>query len=150
MPAPPSFQHIAAFVDDSGAARRALGYGIALRELGGGRLSVVHVLPSPAFLVSLAASLGGSPVPDPELSREAAEIWLGGLTSDLEDTEPVVLVGHPAEEACDWARDNGCDVMVVASHRGLVERAKLGSFANHVAHHAPCPVLLVPPGDGEH
>lgn len=149
MPAPPTFEHVAAFVDDSGAARRALAHGIALRELSGGRLSVVHVLPGPAFLVSLAASLGGSPVPDPEISREAAEIWLGGLTDGLEATEAVLLTGHPAEEACEWARDNGCDAMVIASHRGVVEQVRMGSFAAHVTRHAPCPVLLVPPGDGE-
>lgn len=149
MPTLPSFEHIAAFVDDSGAARRALAHGVALRELSGGRLSVVHVLPSPAFLVSLAASLGGSPLPDPDFTREAATIWLGALADGLEGATPVLLNGHPAEEACDWARDNDCDAMVVASHRGVVEQVRLGSFANHVTHHAPCPVLLIPPGHGE-
>jgi nucleotide-binding universal stress UspA family protein len=35
--------------------------------------------------------------------------------------------------------------MVAATHRGLVERALLGSFAGYLAHHAPCSVFLVPP-----
>ncbi len=65
----------------------------------------------------------------------------------MPDTEAVVLDGHPAATACEWSAEAGVDVMVVASHRGLVERSLLGSFAGHVAHNAPCPVLLVPPGE---
>ena len=64
--ADPSFSHIACCIDDSGAAARALAHADALRALSGGKLSVLHVLPSPAFLTSLAASLGGAPVHDSE------------------------------------------------------------------------------------
>jgi nucleotide-binding universal stress UspA family protein len=38
--------------------------------------------------------------------------------------------------------------VVAATHRGLVERALLGSFASHLAHHSPCPVFLIPPEQG--
>lgn len=146
MSAPPDYARIACFIDGSDAAGRALAHAEALRALSGGRLSVVHVLPSPAFLVSLAAGLGGAAVHDPATEREAAGMWLDEQVRDREGAEAVLLEGHPAGTACDWAAEEGVDVMVVASHRGLVERALLGSFAGHVAHHAPCAVLLVPPG----
>ena len=143
----PTFAHIGCCIDDSAAAARALAHADALRALVGGRLSVVHVIPSPAFLTSLAASLGGAPVHDTELEHEAAEMWLDEQVQGREGAEAVLLEGHPAEVACVWARESECDVLVVASHRGRVERVLIGSFADYVAHHAPCPVLLIPPDD---
>jgi nucleotide-binding universal stress UspA family protein len=147
MAGPPSFAHVACFVDGSEAGEGALRQAAALRELAGGRLSVVHVVATPAFLVTLAAGLGGGVVGDPEIERAAAQTWLTELVRDMPGAEAVVLEGHPAATACDWAAEEGVDVMVVASHRGLVERALLGSFAGHVAHNAPCPVMLVPPDE---
>ena len=148
MPAPIAYEHIACFIDDSPAARLGLDHATALQTLTGGRLSVVHVVPSPGYLVSLAASLGGGTLPDAGLEREAATMWLDEQVRDREGAEAVLLEGDPAREACEWAAGAGCDLMVVATHRGLVERSLLGSFAGHVAHNAPCPVLLVPPATG--
>ena len=148
MEAPIAYRHIACFIDGSDAAHHGLAHAASLRALCGGRLSVVHIVASPAFLVSLAASIGGAPVHDVAAEREAAQMWLAEQTRDLEGAEAVLLEGHPASVACDWAREVGCDLMVAATHRGLVERSLLGSFAGHVAHHAPCAVLLVPPADG--
>ncbi len=136
MRGPISYQHIACFIDESPAARTGLAHAEVLRALSGGRLSVVHVVPSPGYLVTLAASLGGGTLPDAGLEREAATMWLDEQVRDLEGAEAVLLEGNP------------CDLMVVATHRGLVERSLLGSFAGHVAHNAPCPVLLVPPATG--
>lgn len=148
MSVPPTFDHIACFIDGSEPAQRALEHAAALRALSGGRLRVVHVVATPAFLVTLAVGLGGAAVHDPEVEREAAEMWLAEQVRGREGAEPVLLEGHPASAACEWAAAEDVDVMVAARHRGLVERALLGSFAGHIAHHAHCPVLLVPPGDG--
>lgn len=147
MTTTPTYRHLAVFIDGSEAAGRALAHAEALRDVTGGRLSIVHVVASPSFLVSLAAGLGGGVVNDPEAEREAARIWLEEQVRDRRGAEAVLLEGHPATAACDWAREAGADLMVAASHRGLVERALLGSFASHIAHHAPCAVLLVPPED---
>ena len=141
----PSFAHVACCIDDSAAATRALAYADALRALSGGTLTVLHVMPSPAFLTTLAAGLGGAPVHDSELEREAAEMWLEEQIHGRQNAEAVLLEGHPSEAAVDWAREAGCDVMVAARHSGRVERVLLGSFAKHLVDHAPCPVLLVPP-----
>lgn len=143
-----AYRHIACFVDDSDAASRALLHAAALRDATGARLTVAHVVAPPAFLVSLAAGLGGAPVHDTALEREAAEMWLAEQARAV-GAEAVLLDGHPANTACEWARQAGVDVMVVASHRAVVERAMLGSFAGYVAHHAPCAVFLVPPAQGD-
>jgi nucleotide-binding universal stress UspA family protein len=102
------------------------------------------VLAPPAFLVSLAAGLGGAPVHDTEVEKQAAEMWLAEEARSV-DAEAVLLEGHPASTATEWAPEAGVDIMVAATHRGLVERALLGSFAGYLAHHATCPVFLVPP-----
>lgn len=141
----PRFSHIVCCIDDSEAAGRALAHADALRSLSGGRLTVLHVLPSPAFLTSLAATLGGAPVHDSQTEHEAAEMWLDEQLRGREGAQGVLLEGHPAEAAVDWARANGADVLVAARHSGLVERVLLGGFASHLANHAPCPVLLIPP-----
>jgi nucleotide-binding universal stress UspA family protein len=140
-----TFEHVACFIDESDAAGRALAHAQALRELAGGRLSVVHVVAPPAFLISMAGAVGGAPVPDVALEMEAARLWLTDRAEQIDGAEPVLLEGHPASVACDWAREAGCSVMVAASHRGVVERVFVGSFAGYLAHHAPCAVLLVPP-----
>jgi nucleotide-binding universal stress UspA family protein len=144
-----SYDHIACCIDESDAADRALAHAAAVRALSGGRLSVVHVLAPPAFLIAMAAGLGGAPVHDAAVEREAAEMWLAERARTIEGAEPVLLEGHPASTASEWARAADCDLIVAATHRGLVERVLLGSFASYLAHHAPCAVLLVPPGGDE-
>ncbi len=143
-----TYSHIACFIDESEAASRALGHAAALREATGARLSVVHVLAPPAFLVSLAAGLGGAPVHDTEVEKEAAEMWLAEEARSV-GGDAILLEGHPASTATEWAAGAGVDMMVAATHRGLVERALLGSFAGYLAHHAPCSVFLVPPEQGD-
>jgi nucleotide-binding universal stress UspA family protein len=137
--------HIACFIDESDAASRALSHAAALHALGDGKLSVVHVVAPPSFLLSLAGAVGGAAVFDDAQELEAALAWLTNRAGEIEGAEPVLLEGHPASVACEWAREAGCSVMVAASHRGVVERVFLGSFAGYLAHHAPCPVMLVPP-----
>jgi nucleotide-binding universal stress UspA family protein len=137
--------HIACFIDESDAASRALAQAAALRALSGGKLSVVHVVAPPAFLISLGGAVGGSVPFDDRPEMEVALAWLANRAGEFEGAEPLLLEGHPASVACDWARGAGCSLMVAASHRGAVERVFLGSFAGYLAHHAPCSVLLVPP-----
>jgi nucleotide-binding universal stress UspA family protein len=139
-----SYSHIACCIDDSEAAARSLAHGDALRRLSGGRLTVVHALAPPGFMVSMAATIGGAPVHDDEMEREAARMWLSGQAQAV-GAEALMLEGDPAPTVCDWARSAGCDLLVAASHRGLMERVLIGSFAAYLARHAPCPVLLVPP-----
>ena len=49
-------------------------------------------------------------------------MWLAEETRSV-NAEAVLLEGHPASKATEWAAEAGVDVMVAATHRGLVERA---------------------------
>lgn len=134
------YAHIGCCVEDSDASRAALAEARRLRALGPGRLRIVHVVPSP---IVYGESLGMPPV---EEIAHAATGWLDRLATSIEGAEPVLLAGHPAVAATEWARTAEVDLLVAASCRGLVQRLALGSFASYLAHHAPCPVLLTRPG----
>ena len=137
------YRHVACFVDDSDAALRRLDEAARLAAAGA-RLSVVHVIAPPPWPVAIGTAMGGL-VNDPEVLSAAAQAWLETLAGEVEGAEAVVLTGHPTEEAVRFLTDEGCDLVVAATHRGLVSRTVLGSFASFLAHHAPCSVLLVPP-----
>jgi len=139
-----AFSRIAVCVDDSPAAARALEVARAMR--GGARMSLVHCVEPPSFLVNLAAGLGGGVVPDSGPLVEAARAWVGTLVEG--DEEPVVLEGGPAREVARWAREHGCDLLVMASSRSAAERSVLGSFSQRLTLEAPCSTLLVHPTRG--
>ena len=135
------YAHIAVCVEDSPASRRALAEAVRLRGMGPGRLSVVHAAPWPLLYTG---GLGGW-VPDPEDLFSQSKEWLDALVAEVGQGEAVLLTGYPPVVVVEWADEVRPDLIVVASHRGRVQRLLLGSFASYLAYHAPCPVLLVRP-----
>jgi nucleotide-binding universal stress UspA family protein len=132
-------------MDRSDASARALQEARELCADAGCRLSIVHVAPSPLLLVGDYAAA----MPDPGDLAAAAREWLREVVTDTPGTEGVLLEGYPPQAVVAWAETAKPDLLVAAAHRGLVDRVLLGSFAGYLAHHAPCPVLLVRPPAGE-
>jgi nucleotide-binding universal stress UspA family protein len=66
------------------------------------------------------------------------------LQLDLPESQMLVRVGHPAEEIIREAEQGRYDLVVVGErqHTDLVSRFLLGSTAERVVEHAPCPVLI--------
>jgi nucleotide-binding universal stress UspA family protein len=59
-----------------------------------------------------------------------------------------VREGDPAQEIVDYAREQGVDLIAMASHgRSGLARAILGSVTDSVLRHAACPVLVVRAND---
>jgi nucleotide-binding universal stress UspA family protein len=65
--------------------------------------------------------------------------------------EICVVRGHPARTIVHFATDEGCDLIVMATHgtRGL-QHALLGSVTDKVIRQVHCPVLVVRLHDPEH
>lgn len=58
--------------------------------------------------------------------------------------ESLVVYGDPAEELIHFAREKGCDVIVIGSSgKGKVKRTLLGSVSTKVALQAQCSVYIV-------
>ncbi len=78
-----------------------------------------------------------------------AQTHVDGVTTGFEhpgqaERRSVVLTGHTSTEICKYAGDNACDLIVMATHRrtGLAHMV-MGSTAEQVVRHAPCPVLTM-------
>jgi nucleotide-binding universal stress UspA family protein len=144
------FRTIVAAVDFSETSREALRRATALARESAGALHLVHVVPLPVYAAWSVVA------PDVEASGiharyvEEARAQLCELAATL-PIEPfrvtsVALPGRPGEEIVRYATECGADLVVVGTqgHR-IATRVLLGSIADQIVRHAPCPVLVVPP-----
>ena len=148
-------------VDGSPGSLAALRFALVEARLRGASVAIVH-----AWLVPLVNGLpgpvlAGVPVeygmPIDELReavRESAEQSLGDALRELaEEAEGVevewqAVEGPPAKTLFEAAA--GADLLVVGSRgHGGFKGLLLGSVSQQCAHHAPCPVVIVPSRDGE-
>lgn len=147
--APPKdapYRHIVCCVDPSEASRAALRLARRVRAAGPGALTALTAayLPPPT---DLELSAVGYPTGE-ELAAVAAS-WLRKTTRRMPEVETAVVNGYPSVVCESWVREHGADLVVVAAHRGRVARIVLGSFTSHMAHHAPCSVLVTRPAREE-
>jgi universal stress protein A len=80
--------------------------------------------------------------------RKEAEAQLKKIRRAIPPGIPVTLEvqsGYGAEyEICERARKSKTDLIIIGSHgAGPIRRALMGSTAEQVVRHAPCPVLVV-------
>ncbi|MCU0308112.1 MAG: universal stress protein [Thermoleophilia bacterium] len=136
-----AYPHIAVCVEDSAGSRLALAEAARVRAIAPGRLSVLHVVGTPAPPPYL--SEGGSFMPDGDEVRRGAGDWLAEQAAAAPGATPVVLEGYPPQAVCEWAAANGVSLLVAGAERGRIERLLLGSFSTYLSRHAPCSVLLV-------
>jgi nucleotide-binding universal stress UspA family protein len=79
-----------------------------------------------------------------EVLRTALERLAAGAAVE---TEALAIEGHPAKVLIEQAHDA---VLLVVGSRGRSTAASLllGSVSQKLAHHAPCPLVIVPPPRG--
>jgi nucleotide-binding universal stress UspA family protein len=135
-------------VDGSGHSQRAL-----IRAI---KEAAVHHAPLTVVTVHQAVmGFGGGAVVYPEdkieteRAREAAQAETDKALAEVGEPRPESVIvtavhGFPAEVLIDASRDAD---MVVLGSRGVggFGRLLMGSVTSQVAHHAACPVLIVPP-----
>jgi nucleotide-binding universal stress UspA family protein len=142
------FKHVLIATDGSELAQKAVVHGFTLAKALDARVTVVTVtdiyptgpyspIPLPSMIehyeaaaVLKAANILGS------VSDAAAKLGVACATMHVKDQTP-------AEGILDAARQNGCDLIVIASHgrRGMA-RLLLGSQAQKVVTLSPLPVLI--------
>ena len=134
-------------IDGSAGSVRALEFALAEARLRGSKLKAVEVWHIPASVYS-----GGGLAPvvtDPDefegFAKERLDEVLQSVAAQAEgvEVERIVREGQPAEVLVEAAED--AELLVVGSRglggfRGLL----LGSIGQQCAHHARCPVVIVP------
>jgi nucleotide-binding universal stress UspA family protein len=136
-------------IDFSEEARRALDAAKTLaKKSENAELHLVHVLPVPsgdgAAEVRATRMLQYTDLIDDarrELDALAAQAASTGIR-----VSGHIRVGRPAVEIAQLASDLAADLVVVGTHgRNGINRLLLGSVAEGLVRHAPCPVLAVRP-----
>ncbi len=130
--------------DFSANSREAFAPAIALAQASGARIVLLHVVPStlPAEFSHVAVVLETKRLV--RESRPALEKLRQSAFPEDVAVETLVLDGNPAHEICRIAAAAKADLSVVSTHghTGL-KHLWLGSVAERVLRHAPCPVLVM-------
>lgn len=129
-------------VDGSEESLAALDWAITEAKLREGRIHLVTAW----FYPPLASSVGDGVIDD-TFEKAAEQVQAAALKVATDAGVPAtgrVVESSPAPALLDAATD--ADLMVVGSRgHGGFTGLLLGSVSAHVAHHAPCPVLIVRP-----
>ena len=160
------FTHILAPTDFSTPADQALQYAFEEATQHQARLTLLHVVQhhpttevyylkgtpqhQPGYVGELSGRLPSLPSPPPETLRrdyhEEALTQLRALVPasliGLWDVQ--VTTGDAADAIVRMATESGADLIVMATHgRTGLQHVLLGSVAEKVVRHAPCPVLTI-------
>ena len=138
---------IVAGIDGSDASKDALRWAVEEARLRRADVVAVHAWQVPPPVPSLGPAPGVEIVEIvPQLeegAKKLVESIVAEVVGDDSDVnvEPVATEGPPANVLIEAAK--GADLLVVGSrgHGGFVALL-LGSVSQHVATHAPCPVLI--------
>ena len=143
-------QRIVVGVDGSEVARGALRWALAEARLRGAVVQIVHAWHNPYVAMT------GFPVSEnaiesvEEGARRVLDDVAASAASEAQGVtiEPSLVSGPPATSLLDAAQ--GADLLVVGSRgHGGFTGLLLGSVSQQVVHHAPCPVVIVPPSEPE-
>lgn len=142
-----AYKHVLAAVDLSDEANQVLGEAKQVAEDHGAKLSLISVV-KPLTQVygglDMAAYTQASVNFEREAQSQAVEqlkklgAGIGVAAADVH-----AVIGAPAPQIVDTAKDIGVDLIVVGSHGKHGLGLLLGSTANGVLHHADCDVLTI-------
>ena len=138
------FHRILVPTDFSEASRQAVRYATAFAQPCGSEVTLVHVIepaPYPEFGYAHipAKEAGLKRAASEKLDAESQELARAGVKASA-----VIRTGSAFHEIAEQAREQTNDLIVIATHgRGAIAHALLGSTAERVVRHAPCPVLVV-------
>lgn len=144
-----TFQRILIAADDDPVAVHASEIGAELARSLGAEVALIYVLDTSA---GYAAETGIAPQELAAQGDRDGKKLLAGFRERLQlptSAPEFVQTGVPATEIVKAAKDWPADLIVIGSHgRSGLERAIVGSIAEAVMRHAPCPVLVVRAQEG--
>jgi universal stress protein A len=132
----------------------ALIYGRNLARTFGARLYVLHVAEDVSATAGQELFAGDLSALRADVVQTATTELYASLSDNdltmLQATPMVRLSSNPANAIIEYAKEIHVDIIVVGTHgRGPMSHLLMGSVAEHVVRHAPCPVLVVRPNEHE-
>jgi nucleotide-binding universal stress UspA family protein len=134
--------------DFSETSERALDAAIAFAKTLRADIELVHVFVEPTYVLPPPVEMATFPFDMGEIMSKVQK-HLDGEQERVRATgvpcKNTTLTGRAAPEIVAYAKEVGADMIVMGTHgRGGFEHALLGSVAERVVHHSPCPVLVIP------
>ena len=138
-----AFDRILVAIDGSDWSNRAFATALELAALAGARLTALAVEgPLPAYAATIGEVDEVKREKDTFFTALAADARAQAADAGIE-IDVLVRPGHPADLISEVAEEGAYD-LIVLGHRGHFVRDRLlGSTADRVAEHAPCPVMIV-------
>lgn len=142
-----AYKHVMAAVDLSDEASQVLREAKQVSGDHGARLSLISVV-KPLTQVYGGLDMAAYTQASVNFEREAqtqavAQLKKAGAEVGVAEKDVHAVIGAPAPQIVDSARDFGVDLIVVGSHGKHGLGLLLGSTANGVLHHAQCDVLTI-------
>ena len=141
----PATPHIVVGIDGSPEADAALRFALAEASLRGLQLRVVCAWEprASAYVGEAFAATPDAFVAAEHHADDVLRAALERLPPHGVEVEAISIEGHPAAVLLDQAAE--AELLVVGSHgRGTAKRILLGSVSHDLAHHTPCPLVIVP------
>ena len=145
---PRSWKRILVPTDFSDPSSEAMTTAMAFAQLSGATLDLVHVAVEATFALPPPIDVATMPIDMTKMMERVTD----GLRAEEKRVsatglrcETAVLIGRPDAEIVARATATGAELIVMGTHgRSGLAHALLGSVAERVVQHSPCPVLIVP------
>ncbi len=139
-----NFRKILIAIDSEPVAAHAAEVGSELARSLGANVALIYAV-DPTLAAAPESGIAASELV--ALAEQEGKRLLAGFRERLAlpaSTLEFVEVGQPAPTIVNAAKAWPADIIVIGSHgRGGVQRALVGSVAEAVMRHAPCPVLVI-------
>ena len=138
-------------IDFSEHSKRTLSYATRTASRHQSTIYLLHVFQIPDYVITPYARRRHNSAEvqsQLDIAEQEARENLGTFAQELSNkgikVEPFLRVGYPFDEIVLMANHFDIDLIIIGSHgRGGISRLLVGSTAERVVEHAPCPVLVV-------
>ena len=130
-------------IDFSKISQKALEYAVPIAKQFGAKITLLHAIEPPPYSVDLTYVPMGEVFPIGPVKKELDALAKNTIGPEFLK-EALVRVGTAFEVITNVARDCKADLIVITTHghTGL-KHVFMGSTAEQVVRHAPCPVFVV-------
>ena len=139
-----SIKRIVVPIDFSSCSLDALEYATQFAKPFGAGITILHVLEPVAYGLDFTLSHARESKQQREYLEKRLTVLSACLTARGIRCDTILKPGLPADSIASYATQQGYDLMIMGTHgRRGISHVLMGSIADAMLRHAPCPVLTV-------